>query len=69
MTGVKTCALPIYDRLFILEQTETSVFTTRVLQTDYGQAGSMMVVDLNGDGRNEILASGFEKDQVRLYVS
>lgn len=57
------------DRLFILEQTEASVFTTRVLQTDYGQAGSMMVVDLNGDGRNEILASGFEKDQVRLFVS
>lgn len=57
------------DRLFILEQTGPSAFGTRVLQTGYAQAGSMMVVDLNNDGRLEILASGFESDQVRLYVS
>ena len=57
------------DRLFILEQTGPSAFNTRVLQTGYAQAGSMMVVDLNNDGRLEILASGFESDQVRLYVS
>ena len=57
------------DRLFLLEQTAPSMFSTRVLQTDYGQAGSMEIVDLDGDGRNEILASGFEKDQVRLYVA
>ncbi|MFM7489568.1 MAG: FG-GAP repeat domain-containing protein, partial [Actinomycetota bacterium] len=57
------------DRLFILEQTGPSAFNTRVLQTGYAQAGSMMVVDLNNDGRLEILASSFESDQVRLYVS
>ena len=55
------------DRLFILEQTQPDTFTTRILQTAYGQAGSMEVVDLNGDGTNEIIASSFEAEQVRLY--
>jgi len=56
------------DRLFLLEQDAVGVFTTHVLQTSYAQAGSMEVVDLNGDGSLEILASSFEAKAVRLYV-
>lgn len=57
------------DRLFVLDQSGPGTFTTRILQTGYAQAGSMTVVDLNGDGRLEILATGFEVDQVRVYTS
>ena len=57
------------DRLFILEQTEPGSFVTRVLQTSFGQAGSMEVADLNADGRPEIIASSFEAKAVRLYVA
>ena len=56
------------DRLFLLEQDAVGEFTTHVLQTSYAQAGSMEVVDLNGDGSLEILASSFEAKAVRLYV-
>lgn len=56
------------DRLFILEQAAPGSFVTRILQTSFGQAGSMEVADLNGDGRAEIIASGFEAKAVRVYT-
>ena len=55
------------DRLFIVEQTAVGVFKTRVLETSFGQAGSMHVSDINGDGKLEILAAGFEANELRLY--
>lgn len=56
------------DRIFLLEQDAPGAFTTHVLQTSYGQAGSMEVVDLNGDGSMEIITSSFEAEAVRVYV-
>lgn len=57
------------DRLFILEQVARGSFATRVLQSAFGQAGSMEVADLNADGKPEIIASSFEAESVRIYVA
>jgi hypothetical protein len=54
-------------RVFIVEQVAVGDYNTVVLEQDFGQAGSMKVVDLNADGVNEILVSGYEAYQLRLY--
>lgn len=53
--------------LYWLEQTAPGAFTTRVLEERLPQAGGMLVVDLDGDGRNEIVAAGYENNLVLIY--
>jgi hypothetical protein len=52
--------------VYWLEQQEDG-FTTHVLQEDLPQAGGMKVVDLDGDGRQELVVSGYEHSVVLLY--
>ncbi|NRA46821.1 MAG: VCBS repeat-containing protein [Oligoflexales bacterium] len=54
------------DRVFWLEQTESGSFSTHVLAEDFGQAGAMLVSDLDQDGNNEAIISSYEKNEVRI---
>jgi hypothetical protein len=55
------------DRVFWLEQESPTKWTTHVLDTALGQAGGMQVIDLNGDGKNELLVTSFEKNVLLIY--
>jgi hypothetical protein len=50
-----------------LEQEAPGEFKTHVLEDELGQASGALVVDLNGDGANELVFSGFEDDVVYVY--
>jgi hypothetical protein len=54
-------------RTFWLQQTAPGTFVTHVLDESLGQAGGMLIVDLEGDGRNEIVSTGYEDDKVYVY--
>ncbi|MCC6898948.1 MAG: VCBS repeat-containing protein [Polyangiaceae bacterium] len=53
-------------RVFWLEQ-QPSGWVTHVLEQKLAQAGGLRVVDLDGDGKNEILVTGYEANVVYLY--
>ncbi len=55
-------------RVLWLEQTEKGKFVTHVLEEKLKQAGGIRVVDLNGDGKNELVVTGYEDNVVRLYT-
>ena len=55
-------------RVFLLEQTAPGVFETLVLESELTQAGGMKVADLNGDGANELVVTGYDDDVVYVYV-
>ena len=54
-------------RTFWLEQTAPGQFTTHVLEPQLGQASGARVVDLDGDGRNELVFTGYEDGVVYVY--
>jgi hypothetical protein len=54
-------------RVFWLQQNGPGDFTQHVLEQDLGQAGGMLVVDLNGDGKNELVVTGYEDNKVYVY--
>lgn len=54
-------------RVFTLLQREGESFETWVLDEGLPQAGSMKVLDLNGDGRAELLVTSYDKDVIYLY--
>ena len=54
-------------RVFVLEQTSAGHFATHVLEKKLGQAGGCKVVDLDGDGKNEIVVTGYEDNVVYIY--
>lgn len=54
-------------RVFWLEQTPMGWFT-RVLQENLAQAGGLAIVDLDGDGKNEIVVTGYEANAAYVYV-
>ncbi len=55
-------------RVFLLEQTAPGTFSTLVLEAELAQAGGMKIVDLNGDGQAELIATGYEADAFYLYL-
>jgi hypothetical protein len=55
------------QRTFWLEQTAPGTFATHVLEESLGQASGAIVQDLNGDGRNELVFTGYENDVVYVY--
>jgi hypothetical protein len=55
------------QRTFWLEQTAPGTFATHVIEESLGQASGAIVVDLDGDGRNELVFSGFEDNVVYVY--
>jgi len=54
-------------RVFWLRQGPGGTFETLVVDTDMGQAGGALVVDLDGDGANELVFSSYEQDEVVVY--
>jgi len=54
-------------RAFWLEQTAPGELTTHVLQDQLGQAGGMVITDLDHDGKNEIVVTGYEDNVVYIY--
>lgn len=54
------------DRVFWLEQTEPAKFSTHVLTEDFGQAGAMIIADLDQDGANEAVISSYERNEIRI---
>ena len=55
-------------RVFWLEQTSPGAFVQHVLETGLSQAGGCKVVDLDGDGANELVVTGYETNAVYVYV-
>ncbi|MCA9538523.1 MAG: VCBS repeat-containing protein [Myxococcales bacterium] len=56
-------------RTFLLEQTAPGQFETWVLDEGVPQGGGARIVDLDGDGRAELLMTSYETDEVLLYVA
>ncbi len=55
------------QRVFWLEQTAPGQFETHVLEADLGQAGGQVITDLDGDGKPEIIVTGYEHRVVYIY--
>lgn len=55
-------------RTYFLEQTTPGTFETHVLEESLGQAGGTLVVDLDGDGKNEVIFTGYEDNVVYVYA-
>lgn len=54
-------------RIFWLRQEADDSFSTFVLDDDMGQAGGALVVDLDGNGTNELVFSSYEADIIKVY--
>ena len=54
-------------RIFWLRQEDDDTFSTFVVDQDMGQAGGALVVDLDGDGANELVFSSYERDTIEVY--
>ena len=54
-------------RIFLIEQKDQT-FITHVLDTEISQAGGCKIVDLNGDGKVELLINDFENNKMYLYL-
>jgi hypothetical protein len=55
-------------KVYWLEQTGNGTWNQWVLETSLKQAGGIHVVDLDGDGRNELVVTGYEANAVYVYV-
>ena len=53
--------------VYVLEQISMGVFETHILEADIAQAGGLNVVDLNGDGRNDIVITGYEDNIILVF--
>ena len=54
-------------RVFLLLQEEGEAFSTWVLDENLPQAGSMKIVDFDGDGQNELLVTSYDQNVIHLY--
>ena len=65
------------SRVFWFEQNPAGTFTQRTLDGEagasssssdpFGEAGGMQIVDLDGDGRNEIIVTTYEGNKLYIY--
>jgi hypothetical protein len=53
--------------IYWLEQTGVGAWTTHVLDIELEQAGGMVIADLNKDGKNEIVVTGYTDNVVYVY--
>ncbi len=53
---------------FWMEQTANGKFTMHVLEESLGQASGGLVVDLDGDGKSEMVFTGYENNVVYVYA-
>ncbi len=52
--------------MLIYEQTEDG-FREHVLEESLGQAGAVTFADLDGDGDDELVMTGYEDDVIYIY--
>ncbi len=55
-------------RTYWMEQTVPGAFAMHVIEASLGQAAGARVVDLDGDGRNELVFTGYEDNAVYVYA-
>jgi hypothetical protein len=55
-------------RTFWMEQTSRGAFAMHVIEESLGQAAGARVVDVDGDGRSELVFTGYEDDAVYVYA-
>jgi lipoprotein-releasing system permease protein len=55
-------------RVFWLEQKAPGQWETHVLEKNLAQAGGMVVTDLDGDGKNELIVTGYEANSIFVYT-
>jgi hypothetical protein len=53
--------------VYWLEQTGPGTWLTHLLDVGLEQAGGMVITDLNGDGKNEIVVTGYTDNVVYVY--
>lgn len=54
-------------RTYWMEQTGKGTFAMHVIEQSLGQAGGCVVDDLDGDGKNELVFTGYEDNAVYVY--
>ncbi|MBN1773280.1 MAG: VCBS repeat-containing protein [Deltaproteobacteria bacterium] len=54
--------------VFWLEQHADRSWETHVLAEGLSQAGSIVIADFDGDGRNELVASGYDANVIHVWV-
>jgi FG-GAP-like repeat len=54
-------------RTFWLEQTAPGAFETHILEEKLGQAGGTLILDLDADGKNEVVFTGYEDSVLYIY--
>lgn len=55
-------------KVYWMEQKSKGQWEMHVLEQNLPQAGGMIVTDLDGDGKNEIVVTGYENNVVYIYV-
>ena len=55
------------ERVLIYEQTDEGAFREHVLEQSLGQAGGVTFADLDGDGDEELVMTGYEDDAIYIY--
>ena len=55
-------------RTYWLEQTAPGAFVQHTIEESLGQASGALVVDLDGDGRSELVFTGYEDNVVNVYT-
>lgn len=55
-------------KVYWMEQISAGKWEMHVLEADLPQAGGMVVADLDMDGKNEIVVTGYEANAVYIYV-
>ena len=53
-------------RVFWIEQVSPGKFQTRVLIQNLSQAGGMIITDIDGDGKNEAVVTGYDASKVLI---
>jgi hypothetical protein len=55
-------------RTYWMEQTAPGTFVMHVIEEKLGQAGGAQIVDVTGDGKNDLVFVGYEDSVVNLYM-
>ena len=54
-------------RIFWIEQQAPGIFETHVISEELGQAGGMIVQDLDQDGNAEVIVTSYEQNVLHIF--